>query len=499
MGASMKHAEMLCDRPDPCGKPDTGYYGAHRTTRAHIEVRKGLGSGQGRTGMSLQLVILAAGQGKRMRSDLPKVLHEVAHAPMVHHALRAGLALDPERVVVVTGHGGAAVAEAVREVWPDAETPEQTERLGTGHAVAQALPALEGAGGATLVLYADTPLIRPETMRAMVEGLKTHAVMVLGFEAEDPAGYGRLVTGAGKSLDRIVEDKDATPDELEITLCNSGVIACGTERLAELLPRIGNDNVKGEYYLTDLPALARAEGLTCGYVVCPEAETLGVNSRAGLARAEAAFQARARADAMEDGVTLTAPETVHFAWDTVLGRDVSVEPMVVFGPGVTVETGARLRAFSHLEGCHVSAGAVIGPYARLRPGTEIAEDAKIGNFVEVKAAEVGQGAKINHLSYVGDATVGAGANIGAGTVTCNYDGVMKHQTEIGEGAFIGSDTMLVAPVRVGARAMTASGSVITSDVPDEALAVARARQTNKAGLAAKLMARLKTIKAERAK
>lgn len=447
--------------------------------------------------MGLQLVILAAGQGKRMLSDRPKVLHEVAHAPLLHHALRAGLSLSPERVVVVTGHGGKAVGEGARSVFPEAAIAEQAERLGTGHAVLQAMPALGGAGGHTLVLYGDTPLLRPDTLRAMLKALADHAIVVLGFEAADPGRYGRLVRAADGSLERIVEYKDASPAERTITLCNSGVIACATARLAALLPQITNDNAAGEYYLTDLPDLARGQGESCGIVLCDEAETLGVNSRADLAAAEAAFQARARRDALAAGVTLTAPETVHFAWDTVLGRDVTVEPMVVFGPGVTVETGARIRAFSHLEGAHVSADAVVGPYARLRPGAEIADGAKIGNFVEVKAAEIGPGAKVNHLSYVGDALVGAGANIGAGTVTCNYDGVMKHRTEIGDAAFIGSDTMLVAPVRVGARAMTASGSVITENVPDDALALGRARQTNKPGLAAKLMARLRAIKAER--
>ena len=447
--------------------------------------------------MTLQLVILAAGQGKRMASDRPKVLHEVAHAPLLHHALRAGLALEPERVVVVTGNGGAEVAATLEDVAPEAVCVEQAERLGTAHAVTQALPALDGAGGTTLVLYGDTPLIREETLARLVAGLGEHAAMVLGFEAADPGGYGRLVLNADGALERIVEFKDATEAERAIAICNSGVIACATERLADYLPRIGNDNANKEYYLTDLPGLLRADGLTCGVVLCDEAETLGVNSRADLARAEAAFQTRARHEALETGVTLTDPETVHFAWDTALGRDVTVEPNVVFGPGVTVETGARIRAFSHLEGCHVSAGAVIGPYARLRPGAEIAEDARIGNFVEVKAAEIGQGAKVNHLSYIGDATVGARANIGAGTVTCNYDGVLKHRTTIGEDAFIGSDTMLVAPVRVGDRAMTASGSVITADVEDDALALGRARQINKPGLAAKLMARLRAVKAAR--
>ncbi|MEE4117973.1 MAG: bifunctional UDP-N-acetylglucosamine diphosphorylase/glucosamine-1-phosphate N-acetyltransferase GlmU [Paracoccaceae bacterium] len=447
--------------------------------------------------MALQLVVLAAGEGTRMLSDRPKVLHEVAHAPLLHHALRAGLALGPARVALVVGHGGAAVGAAAREIAPEAAVVTQGERLGTAHAVSVALPEIAGAGGDTLVLYADTPFLREETLSAMQAARAQHDVVVLGFEPADPGRYGRLVQEADGALARIVEWKDATEAERAVRLCNSGVICCATALLEDLLPQIGNANASGEYYLTDIVGLARARGLSCGVVRCDEAETLGVNSRADLAAAEAAFQSRARAEALETGVTLTAPETVHFAFDTVLGRDVEVEPMVVFGPGVTVETGARIRAFSHLEGCHVAAGAVIGPYARLRPGAEIAEDARIGNFVEVKAAEIGAGAKVNHLSYIGDAEIGAGANIGAGTVTCNYDGVSKHRTMIGERAFIGSDTMLVAPVRVGADAVTGSGSVVTRDVEAGALSIGRARQENKPGLGRKLMERLRAARAER--
>ena len=444
--------------------------------------------------MALNLIVLAAGQGTRMMSDRPKVLHELAHAPLLHHALRAGLTLEPSRIAVVVGPEGEAVTAATRDLDPEAHIAVQSERRGTAHAVSTALPALAGTGGDTLVLYADTPLLSPDTLAALQTARQSHDVVVLGFEAADPARYGRLIRAEDGTLDRIVEWKDATDAERAVTLCNSGVVCAATELLEALLPRIGNANAAGEYYLTDIVGLARAEGRACGVVICPEAETLGVNSRADLAAAEAAFQARARVAALADGVTLAAPETVYFAWDTALGRDVSVEPNVVFGPGVTVETGARIRAFSHLEGCHVSSGAVIGPYARLRPGAEIGGDARIGNFVEVKAAEIGHGAKVNHLSYVGDAEIGEGANLGAGTVTCNYDGVSKHRTVIGARAFIGSDTMLVAPVRVGAEAMTGSGSVITTDVPDGALALGRARQDTKPGLARKLMARLRAAK-----
>ena len=440
--------------------------------------------------MATALVILAAGMGTRMRSDRPKVLHEVAGAPLLAHALRAGLALAPERVVVVTGPEMEDVAAAAHEEWPEAGIAVQAERLGTGHAVAQAAPFLQGFEGDVVVLYGDTPFVRPGTLEAMTAARAQAEVVVLGFEPADPARYGRLVT-EGEDLLRIVEWKDADARERAIGLCNSGVLAAPAPLLFPLLDRLEPAAASGEYYLTDVVALARAEGARATVVRGAEEEMLGVNSRADLAAAEAAFQARARAAALETGVTLTAPETVFFAHDTVIGRDAIVEPHVVFGPGVTVETGATIRAFSHLEGAHVSRGAVVGPYARLRPGAELGEEVRVGNFVEVKSATLAEGAKVNHLSYVGDAAVGAGANLGAGTVTCNYDGVAKHRTEIGAGAFIGSDTMLVAPVRVGAGAMTGSGSVITEDVPDAALALGRARQVTKPGLAARLMQMLR--------
>ncbi len=446
--------------------------------------------------MPVSLVILAAGMGSRMNSDLPKVLHPLAGAPLLLHAMRAGAALEPERVVVVTGHEGEKVAKAARAENPEALIAHQADQLGTAHAVAQAREALAGFSGDLVVLYGDTPFIRPETLEAMREARARHGVVVLGFDAADPARYGRLVM-AGERLDRIVEFNDATDEERAITLCNSGVVCADSSTLFELIDAVGNANAKGEYYLTDIVAIARERGLSAGVVTCPEAETLGINTRAELAAAEAAFQTRARVEALDLGVTLTAPETVFFALDTVIGRDALVGPNVVFGPGVTIESGAEIRAFCHLEGCHVSRGAVVGPFARLRPGTELAEDTRVGNFVEVKNAVLDEGAKVNHLSYIGDAQVGERANIGAGTITCNYDGVMKHRTEIGARAFIGSDTMLVAPVRVGADAMTASGSVITADVPDGALALARARQEVKPGLALRLMDRLRAIKARK--
>ncbi|PWE33958.1 bifunctional UDP-N-acetylglucosamine diphosphorylase/glucosamine-1-phosphate N-acetyltransferase GlmU [Maritimibacter sp. 55A14] len=445
--------------------------------------------------MATALIILAAGQGTRMRSALPKVLHRVGGQPLLCHALDGAAPLDPERTVVVAGVGAEAVEAAARAHSPEAVTLRQDEQLGTAHAVLQARPALEGFEGDALVLYGDTPFIRPETLERMIAARRAgHAVVVLGFEAARPGRYGRLVM-AGETLSRIVEAKDATDEELSISLCNSGVVCADAATLMELAAAVGNDNASGEYYLTDIVALANARGLGCTAITCPEAETMGVNTRADLAGAEAVFQARARATAMAAGVTLTAPETVFLSHDTAISADTVIGPNVVIGPGVTIGEAAEIRAFCHLEGCRIGPGAQIGPFARLRPGAELAEGVHVGNFVEVKNTTLGPGAKANHLTYLGDASIGAGTNIGAGTITCNYDGVMKYRTEIGRDAFIGSDTMLVAPVRVGDRAMTATGAVITEDVPDEALAVARARQENKPGLAVRLMERLRAAKA----
>lgn len=445
------------------------------------------------------LIVLAAGKGTRMQSDKPKVLHEIGQAPMLAHAIAAGSALEPARIVVVTGHGAEAVAAAAEHITPFAQTALQEPQLGTGHAVLQARDLLADFGGDVFVLYGDTPFIRPETLARMVEARARFDVVVLGFDVADPeARYGRLVT-QGDALERIVEFKDASAGERAISLCNSGVLCADRALLMDLLGQVGNDNAAGEYYLTDVIGLARAAGHSAGVVRCAEEETLGINSRAELSRAEALFQARARAEALENGIFMQAPETVIFAQDSHIGRDASIEPYVVFGPGVTVESGARIRAFSHLEGCHVSAGAEVGPYARLRPGTELEAQAKVGNFCEVKNAHLAEGVKVNHLSYIGDASIGEATNIGAGTVTCNYDGVFKHRTEIGARAFIGSDTMLVAPVRVGDEAMTASGSVITSDVEAGALAIGRARQEVKPGLARRLFEKLRALKAQKGK
>jgi bifunctional UDP-N-acetylglucosamine pyrophosphorylase/glucosamine-1-phosphate N-acetyltransferase len=448
--------------------------------------------------MPVSLIVLAAGMGTRMNSDLPKVLHKVAAAPLLHHALQAGASLAPENVVVVTGHGAEEVARAARDYDEATVTVLQEPQLGTAHAVAQAAPLLADATGDAIVLYGDTPFIRPETLEAMLAARSAHAVVVLGFHAANPGRYGRLLTH-GNDLLAIREFKDATDHERLITLCNSGVICADAKTLFSLVADVGNANASGEYYLTDIVELARARGLSAGVVICDEAETMGINTRTELAAAEAAFQARARAEALDNGVTLTAPETVFLALDTHIGRDAIIGPNVLFGPGVTIESGAEMKGFCQLEGCHVSRGADVGPFARLRPGAELAEDVHVGNFVEIKNAILDEGVKVGHLTYIGDADVGEFTNIGAGTVTCNYDGVMKHRTRIGKRAFIGSDTMLVAPVSIGDGALTASGSVITEDVPAEAVALARAKQVNKAGLATKLFERLRAIKAAKGK
>jgi bifunctional UDP-N-acetylglucosamine pyrophosphorylase/glucosamine-1-phosphate N-acetyltransferase len=448
--------------------------------------------------MPVSVIILAAGQGTRMNSGLPKVLHALGAAPLLHHAMRAAQSLDPDRTIVVAGHGAEAVSKAAKAFDPDVQIVLQAEQRGTGHAVQQAAPLLTGETGDAIVLYGDTPFLRAETLDRMMQARARHSVVFLGFPAQDPARYGRMVTD-GEELLRIVEFKDATPEERSLTLCNSGVVCADTALLLDLVAQLDSANAAGELYLTDIVALARGRGLSAGVVIGDEAETLGIDTRAQLARAETLFQTAMRAEALENGVTLTAPDTVFFALDTHIGRDAIIAPNVVFGPGVTVESGAVIHAFCHLEGCHVSRGASVGPFARLRPGAELAEDVHVGNFVEIKNAVLDEGVKVGHLTYLGDAHVGEHTNIGAGTVTCNYDGVMKHRTEIGARAFIGSDTMLVAPVTIGAGAMTASGSVITTDVPAKALALGRARQVNKPGLAAKLMDRLRAIKAAKGK
>ena len=442
----------------------------------------------------IAVVVLAAGQGSRMQSDLPKVLHRLGGVPLVGHALAAARTLDPDQVIVVAGHGADQVRKAVARLNPDARIVLQEEQLGTGHAVRQALPDLEGFEGKVIVLYGDTPFIGEDTLAALAS--HTADLVVLGFEAEDPGRYGRLVV-TDRGLERIVEFKDADAATRQIALCNSGVMALDAALLRQLVVRLSNDNASGEYYLTDLVELARAEGRRADVVTCDEEETLGINTRAELAAAEAAFQTRARSEALDNGVTLSDPATVWFSLDTCIGRDAIIGQNVVFGPGVTIESGAEILPFCHLEGCHISSGATVGPFARLRPGAELGGDAHVGNFVEIKNAVLDEGVKVGHLTYLGDAHIGEHTNIGAGTITCNYDGVMKHRTQIGARAFIGSDTMLVAPVRVGSEAMTGSGSVITQDVPDGAMAIGRARQTVKPGLAIRMMQALRAKKENR--
>ena len=431
-------------------------------------------------------IILAAGQGTRMKSLVPKVLHPVGGRTMLDRAIDAAQALGCERIIVVAGAHSPDVAAHARARLGEGSVVIQDPPLGTGHAVLAAKEALVGFKGDVVVTYADTPLLDANAAAPLFAAREAGADMaVLGFEAADPAPYGRLVLGESGSLERIVEAKDATPEEFAITACNSGVLAAPAGVLFDLLSKVGNQNAKGEYYLTDVVGLARAAGLVVSAVFADEANVQGVNSQGELAAAEATFQARARHALMTEGVTMTAPETVFLSHDTVVEGGVRIESQVVFGPGVRVEAGAVIRAFSHLEGCVVRSGAIIGPYARLRPGADIGQGAHIGNFVEVKKVVVGAGAKANHLAYLGDGSVGAGANIGAGTIFCNYDGFDKHETHVGEGAFIGSNTALVAPVSVGAGAYTGSGSVITRDVAPDALALERAPQVEKPGWAAR--------------
>ena len=441
----------------------------------------------------LAVIILAAGQGTRMKSSLHKVLHPVAGRPMLLHLLASVAALEPERQVVVVGAGREQVEAAVAGT--GAVIAVQDKQLGTGHAVAQAHDALAGFAGDVLILYGDVPLVSGATMRAMLDRLNRGddpRAVVLGFRPDDAAAYGRIIADGQGIIEKMVEFKDASEAERAVTLCNSGLMAVRSTDLFVLLDQIGNDNAAGEYYLPDIIMLPGAPSA----VIETEAwEVAGVNSRVELAGVEAMWQARRRVEAMREGVTLVAPETVFFAHDTVLGRDVVVEPNVVFGPGVCVADDVVIHAFSHLEGASVESGAAIGPYARLRPGAQIGVKAKVGNFVEIKKAVLGEGAKVNHLSYIGDASVGAGANIGAGTITCNYDGFFKYKTEIGAGAFVGSNSALVAPVTIGEGAIVAAGSVVTKAVEADALCLVRPAQESKPGWAARFRARMMARKA----
>ncbi len=428
-------------------------------------------------------VILAAGEGTRMKSQRPKVLHAIAGRSLLGHAITALSAAGADEVAVVIGPDRADVAAEVRALMPSARIFVQSERKGTAHAVLAARAALDGGHDDILVAFADTPLIRPTTFSALREALAGGAqIAALGFEARDPAGYGRFVTRDG-GLEANVEHKDATTAQRAIRTCNAGLMALDGRHALAILDAIGSANAQGEFYLTDAVAVARAQGLKAVALSAPESEVQGVNGRVQLAAAEAEFQRRKRIEIMTGGATITAPETVFFSHDTVVGADVLIEPHVVFGPGVSIADGAVIHAFSHLEGAEIGAGATVGPYGRLRPGTRLARKAKVGNFVEIKAADIGEGAKVNHLTYIGDASIGAQANIGAGTITCNYDGFFKYRTTIGAGAFVGSNSSLVAPVTIGAGAYVGSGSVVTRDVAPDALAVARARQIEREGWA----------------
>lgn len=445
----------------------------------------------------LAIVVLAAGKGTRMKSDLHKVLHPIAGRPMLEHLLATAAQLSPERQVVVAGHGRDQLEKVLNA---RATIALQEPQLGTGHAVLQAKEALADFDGDVLILYGDVPFVRAETMRAMLErlhGNETPPIVVLGFEPEDTLQYGRIIAD-GDRISQMVEHKDATPEQRGTRLCNSGLMAVRSTDLFALLERVGNDNSQGEYYLTDIVNIANQDGRFCAVVVTDdENEVAGINSRGELAQAEGKWQARRRVQAMADGVTLIAPDTVWFSFDTQLGRDVTVEPNVVFGPGVSVDDNVVIHAFSHIAGAKLESGVSVGPYARLRPGSVLKKNARIGNFVEMKNTVLGEGAKANHLTYLGDAQVGAGANIGAGTITCNYDGYFKYKTVIGERAFIGSNSALIAPVKIGADAIVGAGSAVSRDVADGELRLVRAEQAVKPGWADSFHDAMKKKKAEK--
>jgi bifunctional UDP-N-acetylglucosamine pyrophosphorylase/glucosamine-1-phosphate N-acetyltransferase len=441
-------------------------------------------------------VILAAGQGTRMKSPVPKVLHKVGGRAMLDRAIDAAERLGCERIVVVTGAHSPEVEAHVKARLGEGSTALQDPPLGTGHAVLAAKQALKGFKGDVVVTYADCPLLDAPAIEPLLKRREAGTdVAVLGFHAADPGAYGRLIVEGDDELLAIVEAREATPQQLAVTACNSGVLAASAERLFELLAEVGNDNAKGEYYLTDVVGLANGMGLKTRVAWGDETDVLGVNSQGELAEAERVFQGAMRRRLMSEGVSMTAPETVFLAWDTEVAPGVRIEPNVVFGPGVKVRSGAEIRSFCHLEGATVEQGALIGPFARLRPGAEIGPEAHIGNFVEVKNVTVGQGAKANHLAYLGDGEVGQGANIGAGVIFCNYDGFFKYRTKVGEGAFVGSDCALVAPVTIGAGAYIGSGSVITRDVAPDALALERSPQVEKPGWAQRFRDTMRARKA----
>lgn len=452
------------------------------------------------TATPLMIVVLAAGKGTRMKSDRPKVLHTVGGRSMLGHVIDLATAARADRIAVVIGPDMENVRQATLAMAPAAEVFVQTNQLGTADAVKAATSSIADHKGDVVVLYADTPLIQAATIDHLRATLDAGAaVAVLGFEADDPTGYGRLLTDASGTLLAIREHKDASEAERRIRMCNSGVMAFRVPDLTGVLARIGNDNAKGEYYLTDAVEIIRAGPGRATVVSCAESEVLGINSRVELAEAEAIFQRQRRRQAMEQGATLIAPETVWFSYDTQIGRDVIIQPNVYFGTGVTVEDGAEILANCHFEQAHIGTGARVGPFARLRPGARLGANVHIGNFVEVKNVEIGEGAKANHLAYLGDGTVGAKANIGAGTIFCNYDGFLKHRTIVGAGAFIGSNASLVAPLSIGEGAYVGSGSVITKNVAAGALALERSAQEERPGWAEKFAIMMRKRKAAAAK
>jgi bifunctional UDP-N-acetylglucosamine pyrophosphorylase/glucosamine-1-phosphate N-acetyltransferase len=439
-------------------------------------------------------VVLAAGESTRMKSSKSKVLHTIGNLPMISHVISALEKTGVSEVALVVGRDADPVISAARSGKLNVTAFEQKERLGTGHAVLAAGEAIAKGYDQIIVAYGDAPLIEPGPLGEALEKVRAgFDAAVIGFETDKPTGYGRLLERDGELI-AIREEKDATSEERKVTFCNSGLLAIDGAKALDLLGKITNNNAKAEYYLTDIIEVLRAAGGKAATVEAPADTVAGCNNRAELAELEAIWQRRKRHELMVAGVTMIAPETVFLSFDTDIAQDVTIEPNVIFGPGVRIDTGAVIHAFSHLEGAHVASGANVGPFARLRPGANLHANAKVGNFVEIKKAEIGEGAKVSHLTYIGDATVGQNTNIGAGTVTCNYDGFNKFDTVIGADAFIGSNTLLVAPVKVGRGALTASGSVITEDVPDDAAAFGRARQINKEGYGAKIAARNKAIK-----
>lgn len=442
----------------------------------------------------LTVIVLAAGEGTRMKSSTPKLLHTVAGLPIISHVIGAATGAGSTALGIVTGTGHDKLRAVAKAAAPDVQFFEQAEPQGTAHAARMAEDLWQNARGKLAIVYGDHPLLRPENFQLVLDRLdQGYDAAILGFEPEDPTGYGRFITDGDRLLE-IREHKDASEQEREIGLCNACILAFTADLFRKVIPMVDTNNAQNEFYLGDLVVHANATGHKVGYAIAPTEDVLGVNSQAQRAEAETLFQNRLRNTMLDNGVMLEDPASTYFSYDTEIGRDVTIEPNVYFGPAVTIADGARIRGFSHIEGASIGEGAEVGPFARLRPGADLGPGAKVGNFVEVKNAVIGKGAKLSHLSYIGDADIGAGANIGAGTITCNYDGINKHRTIIGEGVFVGSNSALVAPVTIGDDAYIGSGSVINKDVPADALAVGRARQANKEGYAPKLRARAEALK-----